>query len=111
MTQREKGCPCLSAAVQDHASTNHSVMEPLFAFLLAPSSPLRPLANGKLQAGSSASISGVTDVQGAPRINGMICTLISFDSIASKWTVELPDGSKARVPEGALHLCSNNSSM
>jgi len=35
-TQDEKGCACISAGTEDHASTNHAVLEPLFAFLYAP---------------------------------------------------------------------------
>jgi len=33
MTQRDKGCQCLSAAVEDHAATNQAVLRAAFEFL------------------------------------------------------------------------------
>lgn len=35
MTQAQKGCPCVSAATSDHASTNHAALKPAFAFFAA----------------------------------------------------------------------------
>lgn len=35
-TREEKGCSCLSACTEDHASTNHAALDEVFSFLNAP---------------------------------------------------------------------------
>jgi hypothetical protein len=55
-----------------------------------------------LKPGMRASITGVDDANQSLKVNGKICTLVSFDSVKNKWIIRLPEGTTARVPTPAL---------
>jgi hypothetical protein len=57
-----------------------------------------------MQPGMQATIAGVDDSNQSLKVNGKICTLVSFDAGKNKWIIRLPEGSTARVPTAALTL-------
>jgi hypothetical protein len=55
-----------------------------------------------LKPGMRAAITGVDDANQSLKVNGKVCTLVSFDPAKNKWIIRLPEGTTARVPTPAL---------